>query len=197
MNDGNIEFLGRIDDQIKINGYRVELGEIESAVKQCCDAEEAVAVAVNEDTTYTAVFIKGENLTDIADELKKRLPEYMIPAVISFTDEIPLSSNGKVDRKKLAEKAVEIYASEENSTEKKIVPPETETEKKLCEIWSDVLNHKNISVQDHFFDAGGNSIQVIYLINAVNEVFGIDIGVSEFFEHPEIKSLAEYIDKNI
>ncbi len=199
LRDGNIEFLGRDDDQVKINGYRVELGEIEAAVRNCCGAEQAAAVTVSDgELHYTAVFVKGVYGNAEADsmiaELKNKLPEYMVPAVIGEVESIPLSSNGKVDRKKLAEKAAELYAAKENSGIREIVLPETETESRIHDIWCGLLGYDRISVEEHFFGIGGNSIQVIHMTNSVSSEFGCDINVTGFFEHPTIRSLAGYVD---
>ena len=118
----------------------------------------------------------------------------MVPAVIGEVESIPLSSNGKVDRKKLAEKAAELYAAKENSGIHEIVLPETETESRIHDIWCGLLGYDRISVEEHFFGIGGNSIQVIHMTNSVSSEFGCDINVTGFFEHPTIRSLAGYVD---
>ncbi|SHM60400.1 non-ribosomal peptide synthetase [Ruminococcus flavefaciens] len=199
LKDGNIEFLGRNDDQVKISGYRVELGEIEAAVKNCCGAEQVAAVVVSAgELHYTAVFVQDFNDSfdpdSIISELRNKLPDYMVPAVVGKIERIPLSSNGKVDRKQLAEKAEEMYEAKENGSSREIVPPRTETESKIHDIWCGLLGFDSISVEDHFFGIGGNSIQVIHMTNSVSAEFGCDVNVTSFFEHPTIRTLACYID---
>lgn len=200
LSDGNIEFLGREDAQVKINGYRVELGEIEAAINSAIGEKDIVSVFVKDgENEYTAAFIvdtsdKTWDIQDLKNRLLDLLPEYMVPKVIKIIDKMPLSDNGKVDRKVLQELAREEFAiSVTDAKDIAIEEPKSETEEKILDIWKNTLNLDTISVDNHFFELGGNSLQAIHLVNAINEEFSIDIGIDTLFECPTISTLAEYI----
>jgi len=201
--DGNIKYLGRIDDQVKIRGYRIEIGAIESclqdhpAIKQC-------AVVVNESAhnkQLVGYFVEGripentDKLTreSLKDFVGKFLPEYMIPSFYVPLEQIPLTSTGKVDRKNLASRTVDIR---KQSLPSDVVSFEKGTiERELAELWERVLNVKNIGMTDGFFDVGGDSINLTMMIKSVNEKYRCKLDRSDVFEFSDIRSLASHIIK--
>lgn len=200
LEDGNIEFLGREDEQVKINGYRVELGEIENALRKVTGAKEVAAVVVTDkENTYTAGFIVGKkseyNEAAIRQGLKEILPKYMVPEVIGYLMNMELSGNGKINRKALAKQAEKLVKTTTVEKNKKSVKPISYTEKRMIEIWKNVLENDEISVEDHFFESGGNSLQAIYLVNTVNTEFSCDLGIDKLFDYPTIRQLAGYLDE--
>ena len=200
LEDGNIEFLGREDEQVKINGYRVELGEIENALRKVTGAKEVAAVVVTDkENTYTAGFIVGEkseyNEAAIRQGLKEMLPKYMAPKVIGYLMNMELSGNGKINRKALVKQAEKLVKTTTVEKNKKSVKPISYTEKRMIEIWKNVLENDEISVEDHFFESGGNSLQAIYLVNTINTEFSCDLGIDKLFDYPTIRQLAGYLDE--
>jgi len=195
--DGNIEFIGRQDDQIKIRGYRIELGEIEATLGQH-DSVRDVVVIMREDTAgdkrlVAYVTPQGNlqpNANQLKDYLKQRLADYMVPAAIVVLDKIPLTPNGKADRRALPIPAKKIDKSNEN-----FVAPSTVTEKVLAEIWCDVLGLERIGIQDNFFDLGGTSLLGFQLIARAQKHFGTDFKVVKLYQYPTISSLAKYISQ--
>lgn len=186
--DGNIEFLGRTDNQIKINGYRVETGEIENAlyttslVKKCL-------VSYENDKLCAYITKKTEsiNAMDLQEQLSKILPEYMIPKLFYLVDEIPLTSNGKIDLSKIKNK---VILSEKG----KINIAETVTEKELVSIWEMIVGKKNIDIDESFFESGGDSIKIIRFINKINELYHEEISLHVIGENQTIRKLAQYIE---
>lgn len=194
MADGNIHFLGRVDNQIKMRGYRVELGEIENVLLQCPDIIQAV-VLVKEDTSDNKQLI-GYVVADRFDKeayisyLKSRLPDYMIPAVWIPLESMPLTVNGKIDRKALPNFDIEGLLND------KYVAPAGRVENKLVEIWQNVLELDKIGVNDDFFEIGGHSLLAVRLISAIRKEFSVEIPISYIFDHPNIASLTEWLQNN-
>ncbi|SIT19383.1 amino acid adenylation domain-containing protein [Thalassolituus maritimus] len=190
--DGNIEFLGRIDSQIKLNGYRVELGEVASALKQCTGVENAVAVPVDlRGRKGIAGFVTPAtlNIEEIREALYAKLPSYMIPAQIFSVDAIPLTANGKVDQKKLGEIASESRTNEHVSA------PEGRNEMAMAELWRKVLQY---DIEDNgigFVDAGGDSLLAIRLINLIEQRFGVRPSITDIFREPTIKGMAAVLNR--
>ncbi|NOU17175.1 MAG: amino acid adenylation domain-containing protein [Bacteroidales bacterium] len=190
--DGNIEFLGRMDNQVKIRGYRIELGEIENAILKSNKIKECVVI-VREDNgeKYLCAYVVCKADFDqqtLRDHLSKLLPDYMIPSYFVVMDELPLTANGKVNRKALP--TPDVKASVEYT------PPSNETEEKLVEIWSEVLNisKEMISVIENFFVLGGNSLKAILLINRIRKVFEVEVSLSSFMLNSTIQYLALLIN---
>ena len=189
--NGELEFLGRADDQVKIRGFRIELGDIESALRQHGEIREAAVVVHADDSTgskrliaYCARAGHGELQTaDLQAYLKTKLPDYMIPAVCVFVDELPLTANGKVDRRALP--AVEIRDSLAGYT-----APRTPTEQLLANIWQEVLGVDRVGVHDNFFEIGGDSILSIMIISRVNRA-GLGLTAKQLFEWQTIAELAQ------
>ncbi|MBB5624256.1 amino acid adenylation domain-containing protein [Pedobacter cryoconitis] len=192
--DGNVEFIGRKDDQVKIRGHRIELGEIEKAVQQYSGIEEVVVIAKKEPTgenNLVAYLISNKNvlMEEIRGYLLSRLPVYMVPAYFVQLDKLPLSANGKVDKKALPDpesiglKSGIAYVAARN-----------ETEERLVEIWETLLDKEKISVKDNFFELGGHSLLAIRLISKIHEQFDVKIGMTAFFQAPVIETMALYLE---
>ncbi|NOQ28404.1 MAG: amino acid adenylation domain-containing protein [Bacteroidales bacterium] len=194
LSDGTVEFLGRIDHQVKIRGFRIELGEIENTLLKHENIKESVVIDIeaNGEKYLCAYLVIKEdfNEDEIRRYLSESLPDYMIPSYFEVLDKIPLNSNGKVNRKTLP--SPEVKAGED------YVAPSNETEEKLVEIWSEVLNIKKeeISTTANFFDIGGHSLKIISLNKKINNCFNTNIEVTDMFRLTTIESLAIKICKN-
>ncbi len=195
LEDGNIEFIGRIDDQVKIRGFRIELGEIESDILEYSGVKEVVILAREDrpgDKRLVAYIVSshGElpDAVEIRNYLKTKLPDYMIPSAFVMLDEMPLTPNGKIDRKALP-------APEGSGLEKEYVAPRTENEKQLAEIWSEVLGVERVGIYDNFFELGGHSLLAITLVEHMRrEGFNTDIQI--LFTCSNLKDLADIIENN-
>src|SRR5262249_7215278 len=150
--DGNLEFLGRNDDQVKIRGFRIELGEIAAQLQAHPDVKEAVVVARQDkpgEKRLAAYYVMDGAYRDLAPELRRwleaRLPEYMVPAVYVRLDEMPLTANGKLDRKALPAPGAYAYVTQAYEA------PQGETERKLAEVWAELLQVEQVGRRDHFF----------------------------------------------
>jgi len=191
---GTIEFLGRMDHQVKIRGFRIELQEIEFHLMKTPEVNVAVVVysekgGVGELTAYLSTD-KELTVSEIRNDLKLRIPEYMIPEHFVTVSEFPLTTGGKVDRQKLSGlKAEKLLINQE------FVAPQTATEKLLAEIWSEVLEHRLIGTQDNFFDLGGNSLKIIRVNELVNQRMDRKDPVPVLFQYPSIKAYGEFIDQ--
>ena len=190
--DGNIEFIGRIDHQVKIRGFRIELGEIESRLEMHEDINETI-VTVREDgenRPYICAYITAKREISL-DELKgflgEKLPDYMIPAYFVNMDKLPLTKNGKVDRKALPE------PDRSAGTEAEYEAPRNYVEQRIISILEDVLGTERMGISCHFFDKGGNSLKAMQAVHSINKTFGIDMRISTFFKHPTAKSLARFV----
>ncbi|MBE8998684.1 amino acid adenylation domain-containing protein [Nostoc sp. LEGE 12447] len=187
--DGNLEYLGRIDDQIKLRGFRIELGEIESILLQHSLVKEAIVTLYKTESNQSLIaYVTGINndlSTQLKNHLKSCLPDYMIPAQIIVLDELPLTPNGKVDRKSLP--------TPNGVIEGLYVAPRNEIEQQLAQVWSAVLEHQDIGIHDNFFDLGGHSLLAIKLLNNIQQVFGQHLSLSSLFQNPTIAQLAEQL----
>ena len=196
--NGNLEFIGRIDNQVKIRGFRIELGEIEEILAQQKGISKCVVrshVGQNGQKQLVAYYVPTKTAKEkelsteaLRENLGKKLPDYMIPAVFIRIKEIPLSPGGKVDIKKLP--SPEGFA---RIVETKFVAPRNEIEKSLIEIWSNILKVKNIGVNDSFFVLGGNSLLAIQTVFKINEKFNTNFSVGDFFKFPIVSRMAEMI----
>ena len=188
--DGNIEFLGRIDTQVKIRGFRIELGEIEAVLMQHRAVGEAVVIAREDargDKTLVAYVVNHEDVppSELRSFLKGKLPEYMLPSAIVVLDRLPLSPNGKLDRKALP--------APEYRSEEAFVAPRTPNEQTLAAIWAEVLKLEKIGIHDNFFDLGGHSLLATQVISRVRKTFELDIPLRALFELPTVAELAKLI----
>jgi acyl-coenzyme A synthetase/AMP-(fatty) acid ligase len=195
--DGNLEYIGRNDFQIKISGHRIELGEIEATLLKHGDVSQAAVIASNEDIhgnkRLIAYIVPGEFTpfaTELMEFLAERLPEYMIPSVIINLEKLPLTINGKVDRRALPDpefKDVDTY-----------VMPRNELERELCQIWAEVLGlpENKVGIQDDFFKLGGNSILAIKLVSKLNKNLNSSINVYNIFTSNTVDKLNCYLQYN-
>ncbi|RBL90135.1 non-ribosomal peptide synthase/polyketide synthase [Chitinophaga flava] len=194
--DGSLEYLGRIDDQVKVRGYRVELGEIEHALQQHEQIQQAVVVARPDRRGHKQLVGYVVTAADFDRDsvqalLKSRLPEYMVPSLLITLDKLPLTANGKVDRKALpSPEDIQELSSQT------YIPPRNETEALLVEVWQDLLGLEKIGVQDNFFELGGHSLQVIRLLSTVRKKFQVEVAVRTFFQLATIEQLARYVKVN-
>ena len=195
--DGILEYLGRVDHQVKIRGYRIELGEVEAALASH-PAILACAVLAREDSPGNRQLVgylvaKEEALPpdeEVLGYLKQRLPEYMVPAQLVRLDAMPLTQNGKVDRKALpAPTAAEPFADSAS------VGPRNDIERTLADVWSRLLNRSSVGIHDDFFEIGGHSLLAIKAISRIRDEFGVSFKVEEFFENSTVASLAALVAK--
>ncbi|GAA0894239.1 hypothetical protein GCM10009122_39190 [Fulvivirga kasyanovii] len=194
MPDGNIEYFGRKDYQVKIRGHRIEMGEIENKLTQISEVNEAVVVdrMDQNENKYLAAFItlKAGKFTDtgkVKTELSDQLPEYMVPSWITIMDTLPLTPNGKVDRKALPEDG----ASDQGR--QAYVAPGNPVEEKLVAIWQDVLGREQISIEDNFFEIGGHSLRATRVVSGVHKELDAKIELRSIFNYPTVAQLAAYI----
>jgi acyl-coenzyme A synthetase/AMP-(fatty) acid ligase/acyl carrier protein len=182
--DNTIAFIGRKDDQVKIRGFRIELGEIENVLMQYEGINAAVVLAREENLTGYLVASEATDIATLKTWLGNKLPAYMIPTHFMQLDKLPLTANGKIDKKSLP-------ALEELNTSTYIAP-RNEMEEKLVEIWSEVLEveKEKIGVKDSFFELGGHSLKAIRIVLKIHEQFGIEIDLTNFFYEPNIEALA-------
>ncbi len=191
--DGNIEFLGRIDHQVKIRGFRIELGEIENILLSFNDVKEAVVVAKEdqEGNKYLCGYFTAEqevSVAEIKEHLAKALPEYMIPSYMIQLKNMPLSSNGKLDRKALPE------PNERSMVTVDYVVAEREIEKSLLEIWQEILGIERIGINHNFFELGGHSLKATGLVAKIHKKLNVEVPLNEIFKNPTIKGIADYIE---
>ena len=195
--DGSIEFIGRLDHQVKIRGFRIELGEIEAQLLQQATVSDVVVLAKEDDDgekkliAYTVRSAEGLDIDNnvliglLRERLAERLPEYMVPASFSFTDSIPLTPNGKINRAAL------LAMEEESVYQETFVAPRNDTEQALCDIWADVLQVEQVGIRDNFFASGGDSILSIQVISRAREL-GIDISMRQMFEGQTVEALSGF-----
>ncbi|MEH1899089.1 MAG: condensation domain-containing protein [Nostoc sp.] len=187
--DGNIEFLGRIDNQVKIRGFRIELSEIEAILTQHPQVRDAVAIAREDKpgaktlAAYVIPKLKQPTSNELRLFLKSKLPDYMVPASFTVLEVLPITPNGKVDRRALP---VPEFESDESAG---FVSPRTHTEEVLTKIWQDVLVLKQVGIHDNFFELGGDSIISIQIIARANQA-GLKLTPKQLFQHQTIAELA-------
>lgn len=191
--DGEIEYLGRIDTQVKIRGLRIELGEIES-IMNSFDGIGLAAVADKQDETgrqylvgyYTAVNNIDERM--LRQHLSAKLPQYMVPNYFVQMEKIPMTPSGKIDRKNLPQPNFTILNAE-------YAPPESETEMRLSGIWSELLHVERIGRTDDFFELGGDSLMAISVLSKIESSFQVEISIRDLMENPVLAQLAKVIDR--
>ena len=194
LEDGNIEFIGRIDNQVKIRGFRIELGEIEATLAQYPEVREAVVI-VREDSTgekrLVAYLVSKEELVipNLRSFLKTKLPDYMVPSAFVLLDAMPLTPNGKVDRRSLPAPDADNFSQGSH-----FIPPRTPVELQLSQIWSEVLNIPSLGVRDNFFDLGGHSLLAVRLMARIEQQFGIHLPLTTLFTEPTIESQATLLN---
>ena len=193
--DGDIEFIGRLDDQIKIRGFRVEPGEVEAALRELPSVATA-AVAAPEDghgqrRLVAYIVAKGSipiSMDEIRDHLRSRLPKYLVPECIVTLDALPLMPNGKLDREALA--ALDVVVEPEAS----YAAPSTQTEAVLTQLWAEILRVKYVGVDDNFFSSGGDSLMAAGLFAKTKQWTGKTMPLSLLFSGPSIREVAKALD---
>ena len=185
--DGNLHYAGRIDNQVKIRGHRIELGEIETALSAVANVRQAIVVALADSSggRRLVAYVVGDVEADILrTALRKNLPDYMIPASFVPLDVLPLTENGKVDRKALPppEGVPDVRAS--------YITPRTAVEEILAGIWADVLGLECVGIDESFFEIGGHSLSAIRAISRVRRDLDVEIRLRSLFEAPTVAKLA-------
>jgi amino acid adenylation domain-containing protein len=194
--DGRIKFEGRKDFQIKIRGFRVELGEIESALAQHAEVRECAVVAHENgasDTRLVAYVVPATtSATTLREFLKQKLPEYMVPASFVMLDVLPLTSSGKLNRRALP--APERFETRDKNNE--TVAPQTQLHKQLAKIWSELLSVKAVGIYDNFFELGGHSLLAVRLFAQIEKKLGKRLPLATLFQAPTVAQLAAVIQKD-
>ncbi|MCD4691422.1 MAG: AMP-binding protein, partial [Calditrichales bacterium] len=193
---GNIEFLGRIDYQVKVRGFRIELGEIEAALGEL-DAVHDVVVLAREDVAgdkRLVAYLASDNgdkldTASMRVHLKERLPEYMIPSAFVVLEAMPLTPSGKVDRKALP---APEFSRDDLAVE--YAAPRNETEEKLAAITAELLNIEKAGINDNFFELGGHSLLATQFVSRIRETFNVELPLSKLFEKPTVAEIAGQIE---
>ena len=210
--DGNIEFLGRIDHQVKVRGFRIELGEIEHQLISHDEVNEAVVIArdneagdtrlvayVTHDKASSMLVTEGEEeheqaqtlrhefIDSLRSELGRSLPDYMVPSAYVILEQLPLTPNGKLDRKALP-------APDMTSQQQAYIAPTTQTQKLLCEIWEEVLGVERVGITDNFFELGGHSLLATRLVGLIQTRLELHIPLKQLFSSPTIESLSASVN---
>ncbi|MBL4671546.1 MAG: AMP-binding protein, partial [Arenicella sp.] len=193
--EGNLEFIGRKDDQVKLRGFRIELGEVESSLLSLPCVQDAVVVARDEPARLVAYVVANPQaytnesvlIETCRSELTSALPDYMVPSLFMLLDEIPLTPNGKVDRKGLP-------APDATQSLQKYVVPSTETEQILCELWQTLLEVERVGITDNFFELGGHSLLAMQVISGLQQA-GLEIEIRDLLTAPNLGELARVADQ--
>ncbi|MEH2088955.1 non-ribosomal peptide synthetase [Nostoc sp.] len=195
--DGNIEYLGRIDNQVKIRGFRIELGEIEAVLNQHSDVQVSCVIPREDnpgDKRLVVYVVPHEHCTPIISELrqylKAKVPDYMVPNAFVILKYLPLTPNGKIDPRALP-------APSQSRDLERFVAPRNQLELQLVQIWSQILKVDEVGVKDNFFDIGGHSLLVPYLLAQIQQQFGKSLPLVTLFQHPTIEELAELVQKEV
>jgi amino acid adenylation domain-containing protein len=203
LENGNVEFLGRKDHQVKIRGFRVELGEIETTLMEHSKVRESVVVAREDESgekrlvAYVVPEQESEEsnngsgrvglqMSELRGYLLGKLPEYMVPTAYLQLEKIPLTPNGKIDRKSLPEPDKDIR-------EQEYVGPRNATEETLCRLWQEVLRRERVGIHDNFFEIGGHSLLAVQVISRIKQAFTVEMPLSVLFAAPTVARMAEHI----
>jgi len=194
--EGNLEFFGRIDNQVKVRGTRVELEEIESTLRRHESVNECVVAVrsfTDDDQRVVAYVVGDENIsvTELRSFLMNWLPQSVLPANFVFLDDIPRTPNGKIDRKALAA----TNDQWQPEAEVDFVAPTTELESIVAEIWRDVLRVERVGVNDNFFALGGHSLLATQVVNRLRETCSVNLPLRSVFETPNVAGMAASIEK--
>ncbi|MGH8451056.1 phosphopantetheine-binding protein, partial [Pseudomonas sp.] len=192
--DGVVDYLGRVDHQVKIRGFRIELGEIEARLREQDSVGETVVVAQEGPTgkQLVAYVVPADaNLANQAEfrdalrrALKARLPDYMVPAHFMFLAQMPLTPNGKLDRKGLPE-------PDSSLLQQQYVAPETELEQQIAAIWAEVLRLPQVGLDDNFFEVGGHSLLAIQITSRVQAELGLEVPLMELFQTESLRTYVQ------
>jgi acyl carrier protein len=195
---GVIEFLGRADNQVKLRGFRIELGEIENALASHPSVSEAVVIARESapgEKRLVAYLtgVRGRRPAaagDLRAHLKERLPDYMLPTAYVAINSLPLTANGKVDRRALP------APEQVTDSAQRYVAPSTPVEEVLCGIWAEILGLERVGVEDNFFELGGHSLLITQVVSRVRKVFRIELAIRKLFDATTITQLSQIIIEN-
>ncbi|MEM6398884.1 MAG: amino acid adenylation domain-containing protein [Cyanobacteria bacterium P01_D01_bin.116] len=194
--NGDIEYLGRIDHQVKVRGFRIELGEIEAVINQYPAVRETIVVvredSVNSQRIIAYVVAQTEQtlaISELRSFLESKLPKYMVPGAFVTLEALPLTPNGKIDRK-----ALPVPNTLRPELEQKYVAPQTNIEKQLVDIWAELLGLEKVGINDNFFELGGHSLLATQVISRINKTFDIELPLRRIFEFPTLAKLAKSIE---
>jgi acyl carrier protein len=192
LGDGAVEFLGRSDHQVKVRGFRIEPGEIESVLAEHDEVRECVVLTRGEaggGTRLVAYVVgngeSGPSVTELRRHLRQRLPDYMVPSSIELIEKMPLTANGKIDRAALPEPGAERSDDKVN-----YVAPRTPVETVVVGIWSEVLGVERVGVEENFFELGGHSLLATQVVSRIRDLFGVEVPVRTIFEAPSVAGLS-------
>jgi amino acid adenylation domain-containing protein len=189
--DGTVEYLGRLDEQVKVRGFRIELSEIEAALRQAPGVADCAVLAREDETgdrRLAAYVVGGVEAEALREHLRRTLPEHMVPSAFVSLDALPLTANGKLDRKALP-------APDFASAEDRYVAPRTPVEEVLAGIWAEVLRLERVGVEDGFFELGGHSLLATRVVSRVRELFGVELPLRALFEGPTVAELAGRVEE--
>jgi amino acid adenylation domain-containing protein len=192
--DGNIEFLGRVDEQIKIRGFRIEPGEIEAVLAQHAGVRESVVVAGDDGRggQRLIAYVVSNNGNVRTDELREflqqRLTEYMVPSIFVILETLPRTPNGKVDRRALPN-------VDTTNADEAYIAPRSATERTIANIWQEVLKVEQVGINDNFFGLGGHSLLLVHAQSKVSEALRVNVSMIEMFKYPTISALAEHLSE--
>lgn len=195
LQDGQIEFLGRIDHQVKVRGFRIELGEIEVVLAQHSAVRENVVVALRDGDGAARLVAyvvpeSGQSPTaaELRGHLKEKLPDYMVPAAYVCMDSFPLTANGKIDRRALPEPD-----DQRPDLDASYAAPEDETQTKIAQLWTELLNLERVGIHDNFFDLGGHSLLIVQLHRRLKAELDSAISIAQMFQYPTIAAMAGHL----
>jgi len=184
--DGNLEFLGRIDHQVKVRGFRIELGEIEAALLAHAGVREAAVGVLEENGSRRLVAWVAPRSEGLREALSQRLPSYMVPSDFVELAALPRTPNGKLDRKALPRPEMPV-------NEDSFVAPGTPEEQTLAGIWAEVLGLERVGIHDDFFRLGGHSLLVVRLMSRVRRELDVDLPLRSLFQTPTVAGLAQAV----
>jgi len=192
--DGTIEFVGRLDQQVKVRGYRIELGEIEQTLAGHPAVKAGVVIAREDrpgDKQLVAYVVSPAATTqELHSFLQERLPEYMVPAQLVLLDALPLTQNGKVDRK-----ALPMPAEEDLAAERQLDAPRTPVETALSQMWCELLQIERIGINEDVFELGAHSLMAMRAVVRIRGEFAVDVPLRALFEDPTIAGLAQRVER--
>ncbi|MBE9178535.1 amino acid adenylation domain-containing protein [Oculatella sp. LEGE 06141] len=195
--DGTIEFLGRLDHQVKVRGFRIELGDVEAALSQYPGIRETVVVALDDEQGYkrlvayvVADATAESSVSHLYDFLSNRLPEYMIPSVFVPLDAMPLTPNGKIDRR-----ALPLPQTIRPNLDTAYIMPQTELEQAIAQIWQEVLQLETVGIHDNFFELGGHSLLLIQVNTRLRSQLQADLSILDLFRYPTIHAIAQHLSQ--
>jgi acyl-coenzyme A synthetase/AMP-(fatty) acid ligase/acyl carrier protein len=195
--DGNLQLMGRLDDQVKVRGYRVEPGEVEAMLSTHPQLNQIAVIqdANSEDRLIAYIVAQSESMptsNELRHWLLHKLPEYMVPAAFIEIDSFPLTPSGKVDRRML-----QVFSIDRPSLEQSYEPPRSRIEKQLAQIWSEILKLERIGIHDSFFDLGGHSLTATQVVTRICSTFNVELTLRTFFQLPTIANIAEILEASM